>query len=203
MKYKMELFKVEYNSYKCNCKLLIIMFLLVFGSCSSKIYQKDDYTFYNKGFNLDGYSLLRTDGVYVLDRIWTNENGATVKQPQNHLFYKFYKTGQCNLTVDISNEIKTKKEYENILRKDLEKQENTLFQGYYKISEPKIIIQRRVTPRRLFEYKYGYVEKDTLIIVKSTIEGKGKFDTKYFTEYYKEYYVFVPLQIKNESEPQW
>lgn len=206
MKYEMELFKIEFDSntvFKYNGWLFIIMFLLVFSSCSPKIYQKGDYTFYNKVFNLDNTSLLRTDGVYVLDRIWTDENGGTVKRPQNHLFYKFYKTGQCNLTVDLSNEIKTKKEYQNSISKDLEKQNNTLFQGYYKISEPKIIIQRRVIPRKLFEYKYGYVEKDTLIIVKSTIEGKGEFDTKYYTGYYKEYYVFVPLQIKNEGEPQW
>jgi len=206
MKYEMKLFKIKYDSntvVKCNVWSLIMVFVLVFSSCSPKIYQKGDYTFYNKAFNLDSSSLLRTDGVYVLDRIWTDEKGGTVKQPQNHIFYKFYKTGQCNLTVDLSDEIKTEKEYLNTVIKDLEKQNITLFQGYYKISEPKIIIQRRVTPRRLFEYKYGYVEKDTLIIVKSTIEGKGNFDTKYFTEYYKEYYVFVPLQIKNEGEPQW
>lgn len=206
MKYEMELFKIEYNKntvVKCNGWLFIIPFVLVFFSCSPKIYQKGDYTFYNKAFSLDSSSLLRTDGVYVLDRIWTDENGGTVKQPQNHLFYKFYNTGQCNLTVDLSNEIKTEKEYQNTISKDLEKQNNTLFQGYYKISQPKIIIQSRVTPRGLFEYKYGYIEKDTLIIVKSTIEGKGGFDTKYYTGYYKEYYVFVPLQIQNEGEPQW
>ena len=206
MKYEMELFKIEYNKntvVKCNGWLFIIPFVLVFFSCSPKIYQKGDYTFYNKAFSLDSSSLLRTDGVYVLHRIWTDENGGTVKQPQNHLFYKFYNTGQCNLTVDLSNEIKTEKEYQNTISKDLEKQNNTLFQGYYKISQPKIIIQSRVTPRGLFEYKYGYIEKDTLIIVKSTIEGKGGFDTKYYTGYYKEYYVFVPLQIQNEGEPQW
>lgn len=205
MKYEMELFKIEYDKntvVKWN-GWLFILFMLVFSSCAPKIYQKRDYTFYNKAFNLDSSSLLRTDGVYVLNRIWTDENGGTVKQPQNHLFYKFYNTGQCNLTVDLSNEIKTEKEYQNAVNKDLQKQNNTLFQGYYKISQPKIIIQRKVTPRKLFEYKYGYIEKDTLIIVKSTIEGKGEFDTKYFTGYYKEYYVFVPLQIKNEGEPQW
>ena len=104
--YEMELFKIEFDSntvFKYNGWLFILMFLLVFSSCSPKIYQKGDYTFYNKVFNLDNTSLLRTDGVYVLDRIWTDENGGTVKQPQNHLFYKFYKTGQCNLTENLSN----------------------------------------------------------------------------------------------------
>lgn len=47
------------------------------------------------------------------------------------------------------------------------------------------------------------MKKDSLIIVKATSEGKGKFDDIYFTQTYKEFYVFVPLDIKNENDPQW
>jgi len=193
----------DQNFLKVPYCIVLMILLLIFSSCSPKIYQKEDYPFYNKSFHLDTSSALRTDGVYVLDHIWTDQNGGTVKKPENHIFYKFYKTGQCNLTVDLSNEIKTEKQYQNVINIDFDKQSSTLFQGYYKISEPKIIIQRRVTPRKLFEYKYGYLEKNTLIIVKSTIDGRGKFDDKYYTGYYKEYYVFVPLETKNEGQPQW
>ena len=182
---------------------IVIMLLAFFYSCTPKIYKKSDYTFYDKTFNLNISSALRTDGIYVLDRIWTDENGETFKEPKEHRFYKFYTTGQCNLTLDLSNEIKTKEDYINVVNKDFLIERSTLFEGYYKLQDNKIVIQRAVVPRRQFEYRYGYVEENSLIIVKSTINGKGKFDDKYFTNYYKEFYVFVPLDIIKEGEPQW
>jgi len=175
----------------------------LFSSCAQKVYQKEDYTFYDKAFKLDVSSGLRTDGVYVLDHIWTDENGGTTKQPKEHRFYKFYKGGQCNLTLEPSGEIKTKEEYISAVSKDFVSKKSTLFEGYYKLEKNKIVLQSVVVPRRQFEYKYGFVEQDNLIIVKATTEGKGKFEDKYFTHYYKEYYVFVPLGIKNEGQPQW
>jgi len=183
--------------------VVMILFLGIFSSCAQKVYKKEDYTFYDTSFRLHASSPLRTDGVYVLDRIWTDENGGTTKQPKDHCFYKFYIQGQCNLTLDPENSIKTKDDYRTAVSKNLSQRKNTLFEGYYKLENNRIILQSVVVPRRQFEYKYGYVENDSLVIVKVTTDGKGKFDDKYFTGYYKEYYVFVPLGIKNEAEPKW
>lgn len=182
---------------------IVILFLGLFFSCGKKLYQKNDFPFYDEAFKLEASSVLRTDGVYVLDHIWTDENGGTTKPPKNHTFYKFYKTGQCNLTLDLSNEIKSKEDYFNVINKDFEEKKNTLFEGYYKLQNNKIVIQSAVVPRQQFEFKYGYVEKDSLILVKSTIDRKGKFDDKHFTKNYKEYYIFMPLDIKNERDPKW
>lgn len=183
--------------------VVLLLFFGLFFSCAKKIYQKNDYSFYDSNFKLDASSALRTDGVYVLYHIWTDENGGTTKQPQEHRFYKFYATGQSNLTLDPSHQIKTEVDYLNSVSHDFSIKNNTLFEGYYKLKNDKIIIQSIVVPCRQFEYKYGYTAKDSLIIVKATIEGKGKFDDQYFTGTYKEYYVFMPLDIKNESDPQW
>lgn len=182
--------------------VFVIVFLELFFSCAKNIYQKDDFPFYDPAFKLAASSELKTNGVYVLDRIWTNENGGAYKQPKEHRFYKFYTTGQCNLTLDLSHQIKTNEDYGNAVNKDL-LLKNTLFEGYYKIENNKVVIQRRVVPRRQFEYLYGYIERDSLIIVKSTIEGKGKFHEKDFSQTYREYYIFLPLEIKNEKAPQW
>ena len=181
----------------------MILFLCLLFSCTKKIYQKSDYTFYDKTFILDVSSGLRTDGVYVLDQIWTDENGGTFKKPKEHRFYKFYQTGQSNLTIDPTHKITTKEEYINNLSKDFLPKKSILFEGYYKLTDNKIIIQSLVVPRQQFEYKYGYVEKDSLMLVASTTKGKGQFRDEYFAAVYKEYYVFVPLGIKNENEPQW
>lgn len=196
------------NPYKLkfgnHCRsVILLLFLGLFFACAKKIYQKNDYPFYDNTFKLDTSSALRTDGVYVLNHIWTDENGGTAKPPKEHRFYKFYKTGQCNLTLDLSHQIKTKEDYLNALSKDFLIKKNTLFEGYYKLENNKIVIQSIVVPRHQLDYKYGYVKKDSLIIVKSTSEGKGKFEDKYFTQTYKEFYVFVPLEIKNENDPQW
>ena len=203
MKRENDYFKLAENKHSSNVKYLIVIFFLsLFLSCARKIYQKTDYTFYDKSFKLDTLSGLRTDGVYVLDQIWTNQNGGTFKKPKEHRFYKFYVSGQCNLTIDPTHEIKTKSDYVNAVSKDSVKK-YTLFEGYYKLKSNKVIIQGLVVPRQQFEYKYGFVEKDSLIIVKSTTQGKGQFLDANFTLAYKEYYVFIPLNIKNEGEPQW
>ncbi|RUT72192.1 hypothetical protein D0817_00815 [Flavobacterium cupreum] len=193
-------FKFGLRQYNCLCMLF---FLGLCASCTPKVYQKSDYTFYDRTFRLDASTVLRTDGVYVLDHIWTKENGGTVRQPKEHRFYKFYSTGQCNLTLDPSNEIKTKANYLTAINKDFTSKNSTLFEGYYKLENHRIIIQAVVVPRRQFEYKYGYSEQDTLVLVQTTTQGNGKFDDRYFTGAYKEYYVFLPLEIKEENEPQW
>lgn len=180
----------------------MVVLLGIFTSCSQKLYQKDDYPFYDKNFRLSN-SLLRTDGVYVLDRIWTAADGGTEKKAGKHRFFKFYNTGQSNSFEDVAKSIRTDEDYNTAVKKDGIPKENTLFEGYYKLKGNRIVIQNRVVPRGLFQYEYGYLEKDMLVIVKATHEGKGSFDDKYFTDYYKEYYVFKPLSGVQDVVPQW
>ena len=182
---------------------IMLVLLGIFTSCSQKLYQKDDYPFYDKNFTLGKSSHLRTDGVYVLDRIWTGRDGGTEKKADKHRFFKFYAAGQSNSFEDVAKSIVTDEQYIAAVLKDGQPKDHTLFEGYYKLKENKIIIQNRVVPRGLFQYEYGYVEEDMLIIVKATHEGNGSFDDKYFTDYYKEYYVFKPLGGVSDIVPQW
>lgn len=177
------------------------MFLAAFFSCSKKTYVQRDYTLYDENFQLPASSNLRTDGVYVLDNVWTKDSQRKVTE---HVFYKFYKGGQVNLTLDLNKEINTNQEYiENIKKHIATTQKDkfkTHFEGYYKLQENKIVIQSVTVPRNLFTYNYGYLEGGKLILVKETIDGKGKIEDKYFTDYYKATYKFLPLdesQLKN------
>ncbi len=179
----------------------MIMLLFAFFSCSKKVYVKDDYTLYDKKFQLSQLSNLRTDGVYVLENIWTKESQ---RKAAEHQFYKFYKDGQVNLTVDLDHEIKSNQDYIQSIKSHISKtnQEDfkTHFEGYYRLDGNKIVLQRVTVPRNLFTYNYGYLEDDKLILVKETIDGKGKFEDKYFTDYYKATYKFIPLdksQLEN------
>lgn len=183
-----------------------MIFSIGFFSCSKKMYVKDDYTFYDQKFKIDPNSPLRTDGVYVLESIWTKDSE---RKADEHQFYKFYKNGQSNLTVDINHEINSEEEYiESILKqvKNTNQDEfKTHFESYYKLEGNKIVIQRVSIPRNIFTYNYGFVEKDKLILVKETIDGKGKFDNKYFTDYYKATYKFLPLDYEKleNLKPGW
>jgi len=183
------------------------MMFSLFFSCGQKHFSKSDYTFFDKNFVLTPESVLRTDGVYVLSNIWTDENGGTEKKPELHKFYKFYSTGQCNLILDPDKKIKTDQEYKDAVKQSTDGSKDkraTLFEAYYKLKEDKIIIQGIVHPVKQFEYKYGYIYKNTLVIVKATHEGKGKFEDKYFTDYYKEYYSFIALDSSEmNSSPNW
>jgi len=180
--------------------------LALFTSCAQQHLSRGDYSFFDKNFVLAPDSKLRTDGVYVLNKIWTDDNGGTEKKPDMHKFYKFYKTGQCNLTLDPENAIRTEQDYKTVVAKDVQAahKKATLFEAYYKLKEDKIIIQGIVYPVKQFEYKYGYLADNMLIIVKATREGSGKFDDKNFTDYYKEYYSFIPLELTGSAtDPNW
>jgi len=190
-------------------KLTIMILLFGLFSCAQKLYVKEDYTLYDKNFVLPATSLLQTNGVYVLESIWTDENGERKPNEKEHMFYKFYKTGQVNLIVDLDNTIKTEQDYIERINQDFQQykegKKQTLFEGYYKLKEDKIVIQRKVVPRKQFNYRYGYVQDDKLIIVTSTHLGKGEFDEKHFTNFYKETYQFKPLstaKLENQN-PYW
>lgn len=184
----------------------IMLFSIAFFSCSKNVYVKNDYPFYQENFQLPPDSNLRTDGVYVLESIWS-ENAE--KKPKEHLFYKFYKTGQSNLTVDLNHEINTEKEYIESIKNHVESTKatdfKTHFESYYSMEGNRLVIQRVTVPRNVFTYNYGLIENGKLILVKETIDGKGKLDDKYFTDYYKATYRFLPLdkaQIEN-LKPGW
>ena len=189
--------------------LTLLVFMFILNSCGQKFYTKQDYSFFDKNFVLNANATLKTDGVYVLQSIWSDENGGVFKTLESPKFYKFYKTGQSNLTLCDKN-IKSDQDYVNLVRNgviDSEKNKKslgTLFQGYYKLQDNRIVIQSVNAPLRQFTYSYGFVESDKLIIVKKTIEGHGKFDDQYFTNYYKETYLFKPLNnINPDVAPNW
>lgn len=187
--------------YSC----FMVVVLGIFSSYGQKHFSKGDYTFYDKDFMLPVSSVLRTDGVYVLNRIWTDANGGTEKRPHEHKLYKFYKSGQCNMLLDTDTKLKTVQDYTDAINSNAGKEQRpTLFESYYKLKGDRIIIQGIVYPIKQFEYKYGYIAEGVLIIVKATREGKGAFKDAYFTDYYKEYYSFVPLDlIEPDGYPDW
>lgn len=192
-------------------KLTIMILLFGLFSCTQKLYVKEDYSLYDKNFFFPENSSLKTNGVYVLESIWTNENGGKERNPneKEHMFYKFYQTGQVNLTVDLDNTIKTEQDYIERINQDFiqykKGEKHTLFEGYYKLKGDKIVIQRKVVPRKQYNYRYGYLQDGKLIIVTSTHLGKGEFDEKHFTNFYKETYRFKPFSTaKLESQkPYW
>lgn len=168
---------------------------------------KADYSLYNPDFELVNTSPLRTDGVYVLVKIWTNQNGGTERVATERKIYKFYPGGQVNLILDPEHKLTTGEAYVQAFNEGIEESKKkgsaTLFEGYYKIENDKMVLQRWVTPRKQFSYDYFLLEKDDIIIgISSTINGKGQIAAKYFTEYYKAYYSFIPTE-DNYSIPNW
>lgn len=177
----------------------------IFTACGQKFYSKKDYTFYDQNFQLTTNSLLKTNGIYVLNSIWTNENGGSQLPIKQNKIYKFYKTGQSNFW--LAENLKSDADYLLFLENgDLNNnsKKRTLFQGYYKTKENKIIIENVNTSLKRFNYTYGFIEDNKLIIVKEdVIEGKGKFDQTYFTTTYKETYLFKEIKSKQDTVPNW
>ncbi|WDO13453.1 hypothetical protein MH928_01840 [Flavobacterium sp. WW92] len=188
-------------------KIGIMLLAVAFFSCSKSMYTKQDYRLFEENFLLSPNTPLRTDGVYVLESVWNKDTGE--RKADEHIFYKFYNTGQANLTVDLDKTINTNQEYLESIKKHIASTNKggfkTHLEGYYHLEGNKIIIERITVPRDVAVYSYGYVENGKLVIVTETIEGKGKLNDKYFTDFYKATYVFLPLE-KSELEnlkPGW
>ncbi|MCY1225454.1 hypothetical protein D9M72_376500 [compost metagenome] len=188
-------------------KIGIMLLAVAFFSCSKSMYTKQDYRLFEENFLLSPNTPLRTDGVYVLESVWNKDTGE--RKADEHIFYKFYNTGQANLTVDLDKSINTNQEYLESIKKHIASTNKggfkTHLEGYYHLEENKIVIERITVPRDVAVYSYGYVENGKLVIVTETIEGKGKLNDKYFTDFYKATYVFLPLE-KSELEnlkPGW
>lgn len=184
-----------------------MIFVFAFDSCNQKFYSKNDYSFYKENFELKEEALLQTNGVYVLESIWSSADDYSTLVDREKSFFVFYKTGQSN-RIMVPNASGTL-DYEQLIIEDHKRRNNnknigTLFQGYYKLSDNKIIIENANAALRRFNYSYGYFEDDKLIIVKpNALQGEGKFDDKYFLETYKETYVFVPVENLDSILPYW
>ncbi len=189
--------------------LLIVAFVL--SGCSIfngvKYYAKSDYSFYNESFELSEESLLKTNGVYVLESIWSSVDDKINREERNKSLYIFHKTGQSNMIMMPS--VSSIPDYREVVMKNYNRTENnenigTLFQGYYRLQGNKIIIENANSALRRFNYSYGYIENNKLIIVKpNSLQGDGKFEDRYFLQTYKEVYVFVPVENLESVLPNW
>ncbi|WP_130736773.1 hypothetical protein [Flavobacterium sp. J27] len=188
--------------------LIALLFLVfAFNSCSSKFYSKKDYSFYNQNFELDKESLLKTNGIYVLDSVWS-QSSTEIPMEKNikKVCYIFYKTGQSNMII---SEKEDDLDYKQFVLNDFNRSKNnknvgTLFQGYYKLKNNKIVIEKVNTSLRRFNYSYGYLENEKLIIVKpNSLQGEGNFEDKYFLDTYKEIYTFIPVEDLDSILPYW
>ncbi|WP_445456827.1 hypothetical protein [Flavobacterium sp. HNIBRBA15423] len=184
-----------------------IILVFAFDSCSQKFYTKSDYSFYNENFELSEESLLKTNGVYVLESIWSSVDNKINIEKEKESLYIFHKTGQSNMIMMSNTD--SVPDYRKIIidnynRSKKNKNIGTLFQGYYQLKANKIIIENANSALRRFNYSYGYVENDKLIIVKpNSLQGDGKFEDKYFLQTYKETYVFVPVENLDSILPNW
>ncbi|NJM79740.1 MAG: hypothetical protein HC854_09155 [Flavobacterium sp.] len=151
-------------------------------------------------------AFLRTDGFYVLESKWYKRNDKLVK-PTQYEVYKFYKNGQVNFI--LLDSLKTDEEYVALMKSQIDeygkgKNEYTLFQGYYKIQDNKIIIQQVNSVTRKFSYLYGFIEENKFSIVNNTIKGSGSFKDEYFQDNYKGSYSFMPSKIAESIlKPNW
>ncbi|GGH29796.1 hypothetical protein FAZ19_20170 [Sphingobacterium alkalisoli] len=193
-----------FRSFGIGTILLSSSFVL--SSCIKRLYQQSDYRLYEKDFTLSSQSLLRTDGVYVLDSIYSSE---TSRAGTTHQFFTFFKSGQANLTLDIDNDIHSPEEYEESVRRHLQSTSSsdrkTLFEGYFRIDGNRIVIERASVPRNMLVYQYGRLNPNRLEIVSQTIKGKGRLRDRYFKSNYRAVYKFVPLDENqwNELIPGW
>lgn len=185
---------------------LFITLLAILGwSCGAKRYVTSDYSFYSPHFRINSHATnLRTDGVYISQSV--SANGQQKDSIIRQLFYKFYTTGQVNLTLDFGQKISTDQQYADAVRKDSSYHgRGTLFESYYRLQGDSIIIQSVNMPLRQFYYQYGFVKQDSLIIVKSTIKGRGRFKNSNFSGSYREVFTFKPIaDLQNDHyTPYW
>jgi hypothetical protein len=191
------------NSYR----LLLILLWLISGCTFQKHYIKNDYSFYAEDFKLGSTTLLRTDGVYVSDKIKMDASSGKQTVQKDKRVYKFYPTGQVNMVLDLNNELKSDEDYRKAFNRRITEtsmsKSATLFEGYYQIRDNKMVIQFVNQPLRQFYYTYAYLTEKQFIIVYQTHVGKGKIKDKYYTSNYKEIYRFEPKPVDGYLAPNW
>lgn len=178
---------------------------ILFFSCGKKVYRNDDYSFREENFSAKA-SKIRTDGVYVLTKI---ESSAGTKSPENHQFYVFFENGQVNLTVDLHREINSEEMYLQSIERHVaasnSEQFKTHFEGYFKVENNKIVLQKMNVPRKVFNYSFGFVDDQKLTIVSRSLNGNDAFADKHFNSNYKETWEFLPLNAERlqQLKPGW
>jgi hypothetical protein len=190
-----------------SCKLLLILLWLISGCTFQKRYIKNDYSFHAEDFKLSSTTPLRTDGVYVSDKIAMDSTSGKQTIQKDKRVYKFYPTGQVYMVLDPNNELKSDDDYRKAFNRRINETSvskgATLFEGYYQIKDNRLVIQFVNQPLRQFYYTYAYLTEKQFSIVKQTHVGKGKLKDKYYTSNYKEIYRFEPKPIDGYLAPNW
>ncbi|SEW51070.1 hypothetical protein [Chitinophaga arvensicola] len=168
-----------------------LLFILTATACKTQhFYRQEEYSFYQKNFPLPDTALLRTDGVYVLDVIRTGDTARTIASADRQI-YKFYPGGQVNLVLNRYDSLESADDYRDAFNK--RPAGRTLFQGYYKVTGNKLVIQQMSTPRAQFYYSYFRLTPDSIIQVSSTLQGKGTIKARHYTGNYEALYRYVPV----------
>ncbi|WP_295128843.1 hypothetical protein [uncultured Chitinophaga sp.] len=173
-------------------KYVSLVLLIALSACSPKTYRTGDYSYYRKQFRLADSSFLRTDGVYIAAAVWTDDN-PTLRAPKEKKILQFFPGGQTNLFLDMGDSLKTEADFIGKIAARHKEQGATLFEGYYRIEGDRIAIQRVNNPLRQFNYAFGHIAQDSIVILKGGIEGRQPFADKNYPGIYKEYYIFMPL----------
>ena len=188
-------------------RLLLILLWLISGCTFQKRYIKNDYSFYAEDFKLSSTTPLRTDGVYVSDKIAMDSTSGKQTMQKDKRVYKFYPTGQVNMVLDPNNKLKSDDDYRKAFNRRINETSMskgaTLFEGYYQIRDNKMVIQFVNQPLRQFYYTYTYLAEQQFVIVNQTHVGRGKIKDKYFTSNYKEIYQFEPKPVDGYLAPNW
>lgn len=171
-------------------------------ACSPyKYYAKNDFQFYREGFIQEG-SLPRTQGVYVLDKVYTKRDGYITDhkfKTYTH-FYKFFKTGQHNAWL-----VPTEKfdgNYSAFVRNQTSSpvRSGTLFQGYFKLKDDHIILENVNAALGKLYYTHGKISEDHLEIISTVNDNIKDFDESKLNYLVIYTYVFKPFDEPDYQE---
>jgi hypothetical protein len=181
--------------------MMIALVLIGAASCyPNKFYRNKDYSFYKADFSLPDTTSLRTDGVYILKSIWSQNNGPErIVEAHERIVLKFYSSGQVNLLLDtvdraVIEQFDYAGAFDSIIDASIQNGSRTLFQGYYSVQGDRLVIQQVNAALQQFHYTYFLIRKDMLTKVSATISGKGGLDDRHFPAYYRAYYTFTPVE---------
>lgn len=186
----------------------ITLIMVAFISCNPyKYYTKKDFEFYQENFQQKGI-LPKTQGVYVLEKVWTKRNGYINDHKYKDYihFYKFFKTGQQNSYLIPKKEFNSS--FSEIVTKEAQNYKNgdrTLFQGYYKLKKDYIILENVNSALNNFYYSHGKIENDTLTIISTENSSLKEFDESKLNFLVKHVYVFKSFNDPSyqDIKPNW
>lgn len=181
--------------------VIAILSMLITACSPYKYYAKTDFSFYQEGFSLQS-SLPKTQGVYVLDKVYTKRYGYVADHQfkgYSH-FYKFFKTGQHNSYLVQDKDFDGN--YQRIVQEAKTGREGgrTLFQGYYKLQSDHIILEGVNAALGKFHYTHGKIYEDRLEIISTGSDDVAHFDAGSFNYLSVYTYVFKPFDIENYQD---